>query len=135
MYYLDFHGLYKPTTKEQRIATRKALNRDEMMKKMLKLQHNTCFYCNTSIDMSGHLDHLIPIYYGGDNRFRNLVASCRGCNMTKLTDQLEITNPYTIARYKKYIRENNKLKNKPYRHKVKEYRLYRIYRADLFREI
>jgi hypothetical protein len=54
--------------------------------------------------------------------------------MTKSTDQLEITNPYTIARYKKYIRENEKLKDKLYGPKRREYQLYRIYRADLFRE-
>lgn len=135
MYYLDLHKLYKQTTKEQRVAVRKTLDRDERMLKLLKLQHNTCFYCMTPIDMSGHLDHLIPVYYGGTNRFRNLVASCRSCNITKLTDQLEITNVYTIARYKKYIREEEKLRDKPYRHKRKRYQLYHVYRADLFREI
>lgn len=135
MYYLDLHKLYKPSTKTERIAVRKLLNRDETMAKMLKLQHYTCFYCMAPIGMDGHLDHLIPVYYGGTNRFSNLVASCRDCNMTKSVDQLEITNPYTIARYKKYIRENDKLKDKAYRHKRKEYQLYRIYRADLFREV
>lgn len=149
MYYLDFHQLYAPTTTEQRREMRRRLigNRDEIMAKKLKHQHNSCFYCAEQIDMSSHLDHVIPIYYGGSSRLANLVAACKSCNMTKLTDQIEISNPYTIndylklqEAYAKWLSKRKKAKgwvakNKLDRYQPKRVRLYHIYRADLFKSI
>jgi len=148
VYYLDFHGLYKSTTKEERIEVRKTLNRDVVMAQKLKNQHNLCFYCATEIDMSGHLDHLIPVRYGGTNRLRNLVAACRSCNMTKMTDQIEITNPYTIKDYlrKQYVhrkwrrdikssRGNDRRLRRLYKWPPKGAQMYTVFRADLFKEI
>lgn len=149
MYYLDLHGLYTHSEKSQRIVIRKSFAklRNEIMEARLKEQRNQCFYCCCEIDMSSHLDHLIPVYYGGTNRRSNLVASCKSCNMTKMTDQIEITNPYTINdylklidAYKKWRKKLNKAvgykaKNRLMRYQPKRVRLYHVYRADLFKSI
>lgn len=38
--------------------------------------------CNPrGCDRCAHVDHLIPLAFGGDNRPSNLVAACRRCNL------------------------------------------------------
>lgn len=141
MYYLDFFSLHRPTTKAERVQIRKELNRDEMMAYKLKLQRGKCFYCATEIDMASHLDHVIPVYYGGMNRKSNLVAACRDCNMTKMTGQIEITNPYTINDYLKLIEAKAKFDAKlrqgkaHMRYQPKRVQLYGVYHAKLFKHI
>lgn len=138
MYYLDLFKLYKPTKKSDRVTLRKALDRNSDMAHLLKLQHNLCFFCGCEIDMDAHLDHLIPLYYGGRNNRSNLVAACRDCNLIKSTQQIEITNPYTIADFlrlrKAYRQWQDKVRLYPRlkRFQPKRVRLYHIYRADLF---
>ena len=142
MYYLNFSELYKYTDSDSRRAVRKEMTkikRDEIILNRLKRQHNTCFYCAESIDITCHLDHIIPIYYGGTNKSSNLVAACRDCNLIKSTDQIEITNEYTVKEYKKLVMWHEKWMRKvsknPYlkRYSNKKDRLYHIYRADLFK--
>lgn len=146
MYFLDFHGLYKHTTLDQRREVRRSLNRDEVMTRKLKQQRNKCFYCATPITMADHLDHVIPVYYGGTNRLSNLVASCKPCNMAKMTDQIEITNEYTIREYLKlqqaYKEWKDKINGAPpakrkwiRRRQPKRVRLYNLYHAKLFRKV
>lgn len=146
MYYLNLHKLYKQTNKTDRVIIRQQLNRNENMERALKMQRGNCFFCGEPTSMAGHLDHLIPVYYGGSNNKSNLVATCSGCNLTKSTDQIEILNSYTIYNYqnlqhhrKKMIAKYNRLKkeNKSTRnvYKGKKYRLYKLYRADLFTEV
>lgn len=132
MYYLKLHELYKQTDKEERIKVRRSLRRNEAMAKKLISQHYACFYCGIAIGMDGHLDHLIPVYYGGTNKLGNFVASCAPCNLTKSTDQIEITNPYTIKDYLQLQRAFKRLDGKPWAYKDKRYRLYHKLRADLF---
>lgn len=139
MYYLDFHKLYKQTSKLNRIIVRSKLDRDFIMTKRLKEQHNCCYYCNEPITLKDHLDHKIPIYYGGTNKLRNLVAACKNCNLIKGTQQIEITNPYTIESYLDLIRAkqkwDDKVKLKPWLKKYipKKVQLHKVYRADLFK--
>lgn len=149
MYYLDTFGLHRPTTLAERRLARKTLNRDEVMEYKLKLQRNQCFYCCVPIDMASHLDHVVPVYYGGRNTLNNLVASCRDCNMEKGTGQIEITNPYTIKDYQKLIAAKAgydakcarlKLTNTKRYHKLRQNQpkrvgLYHVFRADRFREV
>ena len=142
MYYLDFTSLYRRTSKEDRVKVRKSLDRNSIMEIRLKQQHSSCFYCGEKIDMTGHLDHMIPIYRGGGNYLRNLVAACKRCNLTKGADIIEITNPYTINDYKKLIsakaKYQKKLKDKgvkSLRYVPKRVQLYSVYRADLFKYI
>lgn len=142
MYYLDFTSLYRVTTKDERRAVRKSLDRNSIMEKKLMYQHNTCFYCTEKIDMSAHLDHVIPVYRGGGNYMRNLVAACRSCNLTKGTDIIEISNPYTIKDYQNLIKakkkHEEKLKEKGVKSLAyipKRVQLYTVYRADLFKHL
>lgn len=148
MYYLDLHQLYRRASRREKSEVRSTLNRDFMMGQKLKHQHSMCFFCGTDIDMSDHLDHLIPVFYGGTNRNSNLVASCKPCNMTKMVDQIEITNPYTIRdylrkqeAYNKWIKRIDKHKSNyvNYRFLVnnppKKVSMAITFRADLFKEI
>lgn len=147
MYYLDFHQLYKQTNNRDRAEVRRQMNlerRNEIMARRLKTQHNQCFYCGVTITMADHLDHIIPVYYGGTNRLSNLVGACKDCNKIKLTDQIEITNPYTIASYlkirsahrkwlKKIKEADARGKARLKRYRPKRVQLYSLYRVDLFR--
>lgn len=150
MYYLDLHKLYKSTNPISRSAIRTELDRNAMMEKKLKHQHGKCFYCGVSIDMTGHLDHLMPVYYGGTNKSVNLVAACKSCNLTKMVDQIEITNEYTIkdyenmqsakkeydAKLKEAIKNNQARKVATLkRYQPKKVMLYGLMRADLFRTL
>lgn len=146
MYYLDYFSLHKRTTATSRVIIRKSLERDKEMAYKLKLQRNSCFYCGVSVDMASHLDHVIPIYYGGGNESRNLVAACKDCNLTKMTSQIEITNEHTIRDYKKLVEAHKKWTRKVRertktgkrtnsRWMPKRVRLYKVYRAYLFKEI
>lgn len=134
--YLDLFRLYRATARDSRNDIRRSLRRDEAMSRCLRIQLNRCFYCGVSIGLEGHLDHLIPVYYGGTNRSRNLVASCRECNLLKGTQQLVITNEQTIAFYERLKKEfrlwivGKRRGENP--RKNRYVRLYYLYRADLF---
>lgn len=141
VYYLDFFALHERTNKEQRIAQRKLLNRDKMMAYKLKLQKNMCFYCGDIIDMSGHLDHVIPVYWGGRSSKSNLVAACRSCNLTKSTGHIEITNERTIKdylrlqqAYDKWLRDIER-KPKLRAFPPKRVQLYGVYHAKYFKQV
>lgn len=134
MYYLDLFQLYKDTPKSQRSIVRTTLDRNKAMGYKLRKQKNKCFFCGCEITIADHLDHLIPVYKGGSNRSRNLVASCKQCNLTKSISQIEITNEMTIKDYKNLQKSFLRLDGRKYAYKDKRYRLYKIYRADLFRE-
>ena len=149
MYYLDMFQRHKSTNKSDRIELRKAMmpERDFLMSYRLKLQRNMCFYCGDLIDLSGHLDHIVPVYYGGGNNKANLAAACRTCNIEKSTGQIEITNPYTINDYLKLQKaykmwqdkikatDDPRKKHLSNKHRPKRVQLYAVYRADLFKEV
>lgn len=108
---------YKPTTKEQRIIERKKLTSmqktkafDNWLIKMCWFQHNECFYCDKQISYadreSYHIEHRVPVYWGGKSEYSNLCLACPSCNMTKSTDQL--------IRNKSFLNKMNENK----RHKV-----------------
>lgn len=148
MYYLDTFKVQTKIPPLNRHSHRRTLNRDEAMGKSLHKQKNLCFYCGIKIDMSGHLDHVIPLYWGGTNKSLNLVASCSDCNLIKSDQQIEITNPQTIRDYLDLIAAYNAHKAKLQkarlskdlqvlsrlkRYQPKKVRLYGLLRADLFK--
>lgn len=141
MYYLDTFQLYKRTKKSDRIYQRKILNRDEIMEHKLKLQRNLCFYCASDITMKDHLDHVVPVYYGGISSKANLVAACRDCNLIKSTGQIEITNEYTIKDYfvlrQAYVKWLDKCKNNHMllKQRPKRVHLYFLFYGYLFKEV
>jgi hypothetical protein len=78
--------------KEQRVARRKAFN--EMKKtpefarwriSQMRLQEGNCAWCRKPMrdGMKIHVDHALPLYQGGTNRYGNLVLSHGKCNMEK----------------------------------------------------
>lgn len=42
-----------------------------------------CVYCGDLLNMSWHIDHVIPTEKGGTNDESNLVTSCGKCNIRK----------------------------------------------------
>lgn len=48
-----------------------------------------CFYCGRqtipfgNFNMSFHIDHLVPYSRGGKDTIKNLIPSCRGCNIER----------------------------------------------------
>lgn len=96
----DLFKKYKPTTKEERILVRREfqkLKTTKVFKKwvvwMHEKQHTECFYCDEILDLTNrksyHIDHRVPVYYGGTNDLGNLCLACPECNRTKFTQQLE----------------------------------------------
>lgn len=50
----------------------------------LRKQHGLCFYCFKDISsIERHIEHMMPLWRGGNNRRINLVISCRECNIAK----------------------------------------------------
>lgn len=51
---------------------------------LVQRENDQCFYCLREISPeSCELDHLVPKVDGGDNSYRNIVASCHDCNSLK----------------------------------------------------
>ena len=42
-----------------------------------------CKKCNSILDATYEIDHIIPLYKGGDNELANLEALCRNCHGNK----------------------------------------------------
>lgn len=42
-----------------------------------------CNMCNNMLDASYEVDHMVPLYKGGDNSINNLQALCRNCHGKK----------------------------------------------------
>ena len=59
------------------------------LKKILEIQNNKCFYCESDLSNYKAIEHLTPITRDGDNSFYNLVYSCKSCNSKKRQQTLE----------------------------------------------
>lgn len=107
---------YRPTTKTERIAERKKLSAMQKTKRFddwliwaCYVQHNECYYCDEAISYpdreSYHIEHRIPVYYGGKSEYPNLCLACPSCNRIKSTDQL--------VRDKAFIRKRQATQRQP----------------------
>lgn len=103
--------------REQRVARRKAFN--EMKKtpefaewriRQMKVQHGKCAWCRRPMreSMKIHVDHALPLYHGGTNKYSNLVLSHGKCNMEKWIRVDD--RPRWIENIEDAIEKNNKLK-------------------------
>jgi hypothetical protein len=51
---------------------------------ILRRDKHTCQYCGEKApDVTLHIDHVVPVALGGDDKPGNLVAACRDCNSGK----------------------------------------------------
>lgn len=53
----------------------------KQVKKMYELQEGKCAYCMVSLNLTYHVEHIIPLCVGGTNRESNLCLSCPECNL------------------------------------------------------
>jgi len=65
------------------MAERKAISK-KLRFEVFKRDSFTCQYCGAkSPDVILHVDHIKPVFEGGDNEMLNLITSCAGCNLGK----------------------------------------------------
>jgi hypothetical protein len=56
----------------------------EYVAAIIKREQNACFYCLSEISSENcELDHVVSQLNGGDNSYKNIVASCNKCNTRK----------------------------------------------------
>jgi len=67
-------------------------NLNETKKKVVaSSQQWVCRYCKQLLDASYEIDHIIPLYKGGNNDLNNLQALCRNCHGQKtINDKLNV---------------------------------------------
>lgn len=88
--------------------------------RILKLQHNCCFYCGLefgdwfvykfAVAIKLTWDHFVPYSYGFNNAADNFVASCTQCNAIK-SDKIFPT----IKELVDYVRNKRQARNLPMR--------------------
>ncbi len=56
----------------------------EYVNEIIKRENNSCFYCLSEVSLETcELDHVVSQLNGGDNSYRNIVATCHKCNTRK----------------------------------------------------
>jgi mannose/fructose/N-acetylgalactosamine-specific phosphotransferase system component IIB len=81
----EFHEtISKYKTKYKKVARKLTLSKEEV-EQLLKLQNNICPICNNKLLINDeiHIDHKIPLAQGGKDRFLNLQAVHKYCNLKK----------------------------------------------------
>ena len=54
------------------------------LSELLERENWKCFYClKTIAEETCELDHVVPLADHGDNGYKNIVATCHGCNSRK----------------------------------------------------
>jgi 5-methylcytosine-specific restriction endonuclease McrA len=56
---------------------------------MVRDQGSVCAYCESSLNGSYHVDHMIPLSHGGRNDWTNLAIVCGNCNLSKVSMTVE----------------------------------------------
>lgn len=51
------------------------------IRQLLENQENTCAYCFRYLDSEYHLEHIIPVSFGGSSTLSNLAIACPRCNL------------------------------------------------------
>lgn len=58
-----------------------------MKKKVAAQQQWRCGHCQAVLDASFEVDHITPLFRGGENNEQNLVALCRNCHGKKTVEE------------------------------------------------
>ena len=80
------HQLYTPTQphKLQPSNVTNARNVTNLTKKIVASNQGWhCGHCHTQLDFTYEIDHITPLFRGGSNEPRNLIALCRNCHGKK----------------------------------------------------
>jgi 5-methylcytosine-specific restriction enzyme A len=73
---------YKPYKRKLNESTKKVVAANQQWR---------CNICKNMLDASYEVDHIIPLYKGGNNEIYNLQALCRNCHGLKtINDKLNI---------------------------------------------
>jgi hypothetical protein len=60
---------------------RKAIRfRKKTIKTLIEIQNDCCAYCDKPLE-NFHVDHIVPLAFGGSNNSGNLVLACKYCNL------------------------------------------------------
>lgn len=81
--------------------------------RQIKVQRGKCAYCLIELSSFGiitHVDHVTPLYHGGGNDYRNLVLTCRRCNMRKFTSNRYVVPDWIVEADRK-MRERSRLRS------------------------
>jgi hypothetical protein len=64
---------------------RRARISPKIVRQLFQEQDGTCFYCFKYLGDTEiyHVDHIIPLIFGGSNAKSNLAVACRKCNLRK----------------------------------------------------
>ena len=74
------------------VSTNQKRNVTNLQKKVVaSKQQWKCGKCNTILDASYEVDHIIPLYKGGSNETSNLMALCRNCHGKKTIEDTFIS--------------------------------------------
>lgn len=77
----------KSNYKSNSINNRYKRNVSQKLKKVVaSAQEWKCHKCYQLLDANYEIDHIIPLYMGGDNTKNNLQALCRNCHGHKTTE-------------------------------------------------
>ena len=83
---LEIEGISRPDPSEVVIDLESIdfFNGRAYVEALLARENGRCFYCLKKLTLeSAELDHLVPQVIRKDNSYRNIVASCHGCNKAK----------------------------------------------------
>lgn len=68
---------------------KRAKIRPSMKLKIAAGQKYTCFYCKNILGAQFHIDHIIPLCLGGEDRINNLNALCPNCHSEKTVNDMQ----------------------------------------------
>jgi len=78
------HNNNTKTTFKQAFEGKKDRSVSQLLKKKVAANQKwQCGHCNTILDASYEVDHILALYKGGSNEEDNLVALCRNCHGKK----------------------------------------------------
>jgi hypothetical protein len=84
----DFHhAIFKNAIATTNVDEKKERQRKitkVQVRKLLEMQDHLCLYCLKDISKEDyHVDHMVPISFGGKTVFSNLAIACVRCNLRK----------------------------------------------------